>query len=158
MLNVTETMIFVKDLLDEPSVYGFEDITEGDSAETQMESALNRLSDEVLFNELLDVLTEDLYDYIKNKSYTDYDYNDKKLFYAECYFIAALFLEKYALKKETENFKTQLDFSNKISTTEKSGKIFSAYEYRKKANLYLSKIDEYSSVEPEGRSMSIRRF
>lgn len=157
MLN-NNTMTLVKSLLDEPEVYRYKDISEENTAEKQMEADLTALSDEVLFNELLDVLTEDIYAQIQGKAFAAYNYNDKKLYYAEAYFIAALFLEKFALKNESENFKSQVDFANRTSVTEKSGKIFSAYEYRKRAKNYLARIDSYSSVNPEGMSLSISRY
>lgn len=157
MLN-DNSMPLVKSLLDDAEVYGYKDVEGGDTADAQFEDTLAALSDELLYNELLDVLTEDIYAQIQSKSFADYNYNDKKLYYAEAYFIAALFLEKYALKNESENFKSQIDFANKVSVTEKSGKIFSAYEYRKRAKNYLARIDCYSSVNPEGMSLSINRY
>lgn len=157
MLNAVESMKFIKSLLDAPTVY-FKDVEDGDSADTQLAAAINECCDEVYIKELMDVMDEAVYNIVKAKDYTAYVLNDKRLFYAECYYTASFFLEKYALKNESDKFQKSIDLMNAAVQTEKSGKLYSSNQYYATARSYLSKIDEYSSIKPEYQSQAIQRY
>jgi len=170
MLNSTESMKYIKSLLDDIAVYGYKDLTheetEGETvtvvvdatALSQFEADINSCCDEVFVKELMDVMDEPVYNLIKAKDYSSYLLNDKRLFYAECYYTASFFLEKFALRNESEKFQKSIDFMNSAVQTEKSGKLYSSNQYYATAKSYLNKIDEYSAIKPEYKSQSIRRL
>jgi esterase/lipase superfamily enzyme len=174
MLNNIESMNYILSLLEDPAVYGYEDITEttteeieGETIEVetlvssdldQMKTDIEISAEDILYSEILDVATESVYEAIQAKDFADYTRNDKRFFFAECYFTAYMFLYKYALKNESELFKTQIDFSGRYQATEKSGKIYSANEYYKQAIKFIKDIDTESQVKPQGKAVSIRRY
>ena len=166
MLNNTESMTYILSLLEDPAVYGYKDIIETiEEVETvvstdleQMQADIEICAEDILYSEILDVATEAVYDSIKAKEFADYTRNDKRFFFAECYFTAYMFLYKYALKNESELFKTQIDFSGRFQATEKSGKIYTANEYYKQAMKFIKDIDTESQVKPQGKAISIRRY
>ena len=171
MLNQTEGLTFIKSLLEDASVYKYEDImkteTDQDGVETstvdttateQLEADLIIMSYEVYLSDMNDVLDTDTYNIIQAKEYTAYSDDEKKLFMAECYLIASLFLKRYALKYETEMFKTQLDMMNKVTQYDKSGKFFTADKYYKTALSLLAKVTQNSEVYAKTKQIYIRRY
>lgn len=174
MLNATESLKQIKSLLDVASVYGYTDImkttTDNDGVDTetidisaneQFEADLAICAEDVYTIDLHPVIAKEFYALIKAKDFTDYDENEKLLFLAEVYLTAAMFLTKYALRYESDKFKTQLDFANKTTQIEKSGKLYTADRYQSMAFAYLSKIDNYndfSVIDPGKKQIYIRRY
>lgn len=178
MLNSEESVIYTRTLLEDPAVYGYSDVYETEeqtvgegeeagiievetllsSASDQMDSDIEACAKEVLYSEMLDVMSEKVYADIQAKPFDQYGRNDIRLFFAECYFAAYLFLRKYAVKNESAMFKTQIDFTGGFKASEKSGKLQAAQEYYNQAIKFLSDIDRESPVNPQGKAISIRRY
>jgi hypothetical protein len=164
LLNETNSLIQIRKLLDDPEVYKYEDGAE--TAEKQFEDDIVTISDEVYLSEMLTIISAAQYESIKAADFSSYTANQKRLFYAECYFVASKFLIAYSLRNETEMYKSTLDFNSKTVGVEKSGKLFTAEEYARTAKDNIAEFErEYYSVDADsyyGRnkrsSISIGRY
>lgn len=161
LLNETNSLTKIKQLLDDPSVYKYVDVSHDETDENgnvttvidtsaieQMESDILIIADEVYINEMLPVISSSQYNTIKLKSFDNYTVNDKRLFFAECYFIASKFLQAWSLRNESEIYKSTYDYSTKIRGTEKSGKLFTSEQYMITAKANIAEYEkEYYSVD-----------
>jgi hypothetical protein len=159
-LNEANALAQILKLLDDPTVYKYEDtykdetVTTGEppdevtetvqvidkAASEFMQDDLKTISEEVYLAEMLKIVPAAEYDLIKAKDFASYTANQKRLFYAECYFVASKFLIAWSLRNETEMYKSTLDFSSRTIGVEKSGKLYTAEEYSRTA---LANIAEY---------------
>lgn len=159
-LNELNALTQILKLLDDPAVYKYEDTYKDETttigvppdevvvttsvidetASELMQADLATISEEVYLAEMLKIIPASEYDLIKAKDFTQYTANQKRLFYAECYFIASKFLIAWSLRNETEMYKSTLDFSSRTIGVEKSGKLYTAEEYSRTA---LANIAEY---------------
>lgn len=169
MLNIN-TLTQVKKLLDDYTVYKYEDTTtseeiNGETVITIVESALEKfeadiqiIADEVYISTMLTIIDEGTYNYIKAMNYSEYTLNFKRLFYAECYFIASKFLKAWSLKNETELYKSNYDLTTKVFGTQKSGKLFTADEYYKTAMANVAEYEKDSTKVDNQSMVWIRRY
>ncbi|PKL17876.1 MAG: hypothetical protein CVV49_08850 [Spirochaetae bacterium HGW-Spirochaetae-5] len=162
-LNETNALIQILKLLDDPTVYKYEDtykeetVTTGEppdevtttvqvidkTASELMQVDLITISEEVYLAEMLKIVPSAEYAVIQGISFESYTANQKRLFYAECYFVASKFLIAWSLRNETEMYKSTLDFSSRTIGVEKSGKLYTAEEYSRTA---LANVAEYERV------------
>ncbi len=160
LLNETNSLIHILRLLDSPEVYKYEDIitTSGEepdiittttTAESQMEDDIKIISEEVYLNNILPVVSSAYYQSVQAVDFANYTVNQKRLFFAEVYFIASKFLMSWAFKNETEMYKETLDLSgSKTRAVEKSGKIYTAEQYIQTAKNYMAEFErEFYSVD-----------
>ena len=98
------------------------------------------IADEVKLSKMLDKMYSERYDAIAAKTFASYTEDELRIFYAECYYIAAAFLKKYALRYESEIFKRSYDYTTKTSTSEMSGKLYTANKYLETAEEFLKDI------------------
>jgi len=174
LLNQTNSQIQICKLLENPSVYKYEDVTHEETvgetvtvvvdktALAAMQDDILDIADEVYLSEILSVITTAHYDSIKATVFTSYTANQKRMFYAECYFVASKFLIKWSLKNETEMYKSTLDFNSRTVGVEKSGKLFTAEEYARTAKSNMAEFErEYYAVDADlsrQSSISIGRY
>jgi hypothetical protein len=148
LLNQTNSLIQIFKLLDDPAVYKYEDGAK--TAKEQMQDDLIAIAEEVYLAEMLTIISAALYASISSTVFADYTANQKRLFYAECYFVASKFLLAWSLKNETENYKSTLDFNSKTIGLEKSGKLYTAEQYAQTAMSNISEFErEYYSVDAD---------
>jgi len=158
MLNNTQSLIKIKQLLDDFSVYKY---TDDGTAEAQIEADLITISEEVYLNEMIKIISPSAYETIQATPFTDYTANWKRLFYAECYFIASKFLQLFALRYETDMYKSTLDLNSRTIGVEKSGKLYTADEYLRTARANVTEYQhEYNSIISldNKRSFRINRY
>ena len=137
MLSTYNSTDYIQSLLEPDMVYATSEETR------EWYSTLNDIQeccDEIYIKVLCNVMTATQYAEVQATQYQDYTDDQKKLFYAECYLTAALFLEKWVLKNETDKFSQTFDYNSKIQTTTKSGKLYTAERYYEKGHAYLSAI------------------
>lgn len=137
MLSTYYSTQYIESLLEPEIVYA----TSEETRDTyDFTDDIEACCDEIYIRVLCNAMTATQYAEVKATQYQDYTDDQKKLFYAECYLTAALFLEKWVLKNETEKFSQTFDFNTKTQTTTKSGKQYTAERYYEKGHAYLSSI------------------
>lgn len=156
-INTTESLAKIKSLLESAYVYGYKDETDN-TADNQMNGDLETISKEVNIKEIFKTVSPTQYSILQTKSFTDFSEDDMKLFYAECYFIAAKFLNLWSLVHESDMYKSTYDYSTKIHGEEKSGRLYTAKTYTKMAYDYINSLSPEYGKEQTVRHISIARY
>ena len=122
-----------------------------------MDAALITIAAEVYISKILSIITKATYDAIQIKEYDSYTVNDMRMFYAECYYIAARFLQAWSLKYETDMQKTTYDYTTKLKGVEKSGKLYTAEEYLKTAAANIAEWERevYAISDTRGKTSAV---
>lgn len=122
-----------------------------------MDAALITIAAEVYISKILSIVTKATYDAIQIKDYASYTVNDMRMFYAECYYIAAKFLQSWSLRYETEMQKTTYDYSTKTKGSERSGKLYTADEYIQTAMANVAEWEReiYATNDTRGKTSAV---
>lgn len=122
-----------------------------------MDVDITTIASEVYIAKMLQIITSASYESIKAKEFASYTTNDMRMFYAECYFVAAKFLQAWSLRYETEMQRTTYDYSTKTKGSERSGKLYTADEYLQTAMANVAEWERemYATNEVRGKTSSV---